>query len=219
VEEFVKLADADDDAVLGFARRYGILGLCGRHNLPEAHNQFAGRALSEYNDTLPCNPTMREPVSEWRLWSRRFGACIQIAAAIQNEKPVDAEVFALLWQVQAPQGRIRNALARRQLEKTLNAYLLFGGCRPRVEVDKDIRLTFEPGGMFNLFGHLALRLVTTIARTEGLGLCSSCGVAYVVTGRRPRTDQRSYCDPCRADGAPQRDASRDSRRRKREAGR
>src|ERR1700680_1003344 len=37
-EAFYKLADAPPDSILKFARKYGVLWLCEKHDLPSSHN-------------------------------------------------------------------------------------------------------------------------------------------------------------------------------------
>jgi hypothetical protein len=68
-------------------------------------------------------------------------------------------------------------------------------------------------GNRRLFGALALQLSFVVSRSEGFELCSFCGEAYLPT-RRPRPEQRHYCESCRDRGRPQADASRDNWRKK-----
>jgi hypothetical protein len=64
----------------------------------------------------------------------------------------------------------------------------------------------------NTFGHLAIQLVTHIARTDGLALCSACGQAFVISQRRRSPKRRAYCQRC-GHAAALRDAKRDYRHR------
>ena len=70
----------------------------------------------------------------------------------------------------------------------------------------------------NTFGHLAIQLVTHIARTDGLALCSACGQAFVIQNRRRSPNRRAYCPGCGVTAA-RRDAKRDWRQKKRDASR
>jgi len=66
-------------------------------------------------------------------------------------------------------------------------------------------------GVAGLFGALVVQLALAIAKTDGLTLRSACGMTYL-PGRRPNPKRRRYCSPCRAGGAPLRDAAADYRR-------
>jgi len=66
-------------------------------------------------------------------------------------------------------------------------------------------------GVSGLFGALVVQLALAIAKTDGLTLRSACGMTYL-PGRRPNPKRRRYCSPCRAGGAPLRDAAADYRR-------
>ena len=67
----------------------------------------------------------------------------------------------------------------------------------------------------NTFGHLAIQLVTNIARTDGLALCSACGQAFAISQRRRSPTRRAYCRRCGRTAAL-RDAKRAYRSRLRE---
>jgi hypothetical protein len=52
-----------------------------------------------------------------------------------------------------------------------------------------------------LFGALVVQLALTISRTDGLALCSGCGLSYVPS-RRPRDTKRRYCPEYRKRKVP-----------------
>jgi len=67
-----------------------------------------------------------------------------------------------------------------------------------------------------LFGALVVQLALAISRTDGLAVCSGCGLSYVPS-RRPRETKRRYCPECRKRKVPGRDAATDYQRRKAQA--
>ena len=77
----------------------------------------------------------------------------------------------------------------------------------------DARPQLTLGGS-GLLGALVVRLMVAIAGAEGLAICSACGLPFVPR-RRPVATRRRYCDVCRDDRQPQRDAEAAARQRKR----
>jgi hypothetical protein len=71
-------------------------------------------------------------------------------------------------------------------------------------------------GVDRLLGALSLQLAFGIGGVRGFAVCSECGAVYE-PARQPVHGQRRYCSECKARNVPQRDATRDARRRKREA--
>lgn len=69
------------------------------------------------------------------------------------------------------------------------------------------------GGNEGLMPAFAMQLAMAMQRSDHLAICSECGAPYLVA-RRPDRNRRTFCPPCRAGGAPQRQASRDYRERK-----
>jgi hypothetical protein len=64
----------------------------------------------------------------------------------------------------------------------------------------------------NLFGMLITQIAHVIARSDQLAVCDGCTAAFV-RDRAPSRGPRQYCGKCRKAKVPQRDASRDWRRR------
>lgn len=64
----------------------------------------------------------------------------------------------------------------------------------------------------NLFGMLITQIAHAIARSDQLAVCDGCRAAFV-RDRAPSRGPRQYCGKCRKAKVPQRDASRDWRRR------
>jgi hypothetical protein len=66
---------------------------------------------------------------------------------------------------------------------------------------------------FPLFGVLGMQLLFAVSAERGVEFCSSCGQCFE-PGRQVRANVRHYCDECRTNGAMQRHASREYRKRK-----
>jgi len=83
----------------------------------------------------------------------------------------------------------------------------------------------EPAGtdpIFRLdggtFGLLAVHLTMAMRRTQTLRTSDACREIYIRRDRMPRKQQRDYCPPCVEKKVPDRDASREFRKRGRGQG-
>lgn len=83
-----------------------------------------------------------------------------------------------------------------------------GGVRPSFQWAGSPRVVLLSG---NLFGAVAAHLMFAIAKTQGLAICSACGMPFIPS-RQPTPGRRSYCPSCGRQAAV-RDASRAYRRR------
>lgn len=95
LEEFVALADADEDKFLEYACRWGLLELCKEHFMPTSHNQDCApivpfrtrvfgttdKASKEHREKLLSEG---EPISAWRDYARFARAILKIAARLHE---------------------------------------------------------------------------------------------------------------------------------------
>jgi hypothetical protein len=119
---FLNLAKAGDQAILKFAQKHGVLGLCAEHNRPHAG---CAEIIAEQNRTswrpwsrtlgAEQNKTMwfAEPVAFWRLWSRILGAALEIAKALSdNRKGSRAD-----WELVSPPAAAHDVPRLRKIAK------------------------------------------------------------------------------------------------------
>jgi hypothetical protein len=100
---------------------------------------------------------------------------------------------------------------RRHAARRVQALIDITYVRPRLMWDaEDAVVTLSGAG---LMGAISM-LVLTAVFGQGLAMCAACGRWH--SPMRPQSARRSYCFMCRESGAPERDASRDYRRRQRE---
>jgi hypothetical protein len=227
---FLRLHSATDIAILGYARRWGVLGLC-EHWLPCSHNQYPYGAHDGVRSCLPMLTSppegssfrLREPLAAWRVWSQKAQALINIGARLNQGKIAGVEDWQALKELpSSPFGTEpfmeSVAMARDQLAFELDGWISIGQVRPRISWRKDqarFSLDAVSSGP-NLFGLLALNIAVAIAAghgEQGLAVCSACGLSYI-PDRRPNPDRRNYCEKCRLKAA-RREASRQYRQRER----
>ena len=225
LDRFVRLAYAHPQQILNYAKAFGVLEICG-HGLPWTHNPPFVHPSGELDHTSACvphgegrGPFFSEPLEVWRAFARLFRGILNVAAYLHLEKagrlddwktiydyPRDDDAqtrfIAFLEQIRNDE---RVAFEKLNLSVVLNRLLTLGNVQPQVVWDREDP-TIQFGGP-RLFGNLVIQLVLAVSRTEGLAVCTACGNSYIPP-RRPASTRNNYCQVCREDGVPQRNASR-----------
>jgi hypothetical protein len=214
LRQFVSLRRATNQRIWAFAKKYGPLVTC-QHGLPCTQG---GHQV--------CPPLQVEPLGLWRHYSNRVAAVLRLAAAIYDgipgrpedwsaasSKPPDSVVIE-----QTPSQRnvgganLPVAKACRALTAILNVdWVRLVDLTPAIvwEQPATPKIVLRGSG---LLGAVATQLLFTACRVEGFAHCAGCGEAFI-PNRRPRLDQRSWCERCRKRGAGAQ-RMRDFRRRK-----
>jgi hypothetical protein len=205
--DFVELARGDEPPdlnrvaaeapalVLAFARRYGNLGVCEKHN------------LSCWHVVPPC-PTLSKRRAGWVTLRERFSAWLtysRLALAILN----------LVAEPQAPGRRSdRNRLdyffGPRVAGPATAVNFWLSVCRI------DLRLHGKPPRLALLpipvgLAQLGIQLALVVTGRRAIALCDGCGRLFDVK-RQPRRDRRRYCP---SPDCGKKAAWRDAQRRKR----
>jgi hypothetical protein len=224
LDEFVKLADRGQGAILAYAKRWGVLGLCPC-GVPSTHLQlYAPQGLlhpirdQHLVHVNPCYPPEDlerteggwywEPLEGWRRYSRKMRAVLNLAVKVRASEPGRPQDWAVLYD--APQQVSDVDAARSLLALKLNTWASFGWRYPLFawsDTKPIIRPTFA-----GVFGALTHQLMLATIGTRGLAFCSECGKPYAPR-RRVRADQANYCDDPKCKKASRRNASRDYYRR------
>lgn len=237
LEEFVALADAEDDKYLQYASKWGLLELCKEHCEPVNHNQnceplvpfrlvvfgTTDRPAKEHREMLL---SVGEPIFAWRTRARFARALLNIAARLHEDQVGSDEDWETLhfdeagflgWN-HAERRKETNfsdiAYERSLIADGVNTYWLqVGGVQPRIYWRTSRPTTaFEcPKPYGKLFANLAIQLMMAISQLDSLAICSACGQSYMPK-RRPKANQRRYCPECKS--VAKRDASADYRKRK-----
>ncbi len=228
LREFVDLAGAQLAAVERYAYRWGPLGLCKEHRLPHTHTapsrfvaqQFGGLAAHRE----PCAPSVRlhgggwqfsEPLSAWQSYARQARALLNIAARLHDGNPGERKDWKVLYEgfgvvpSARPRGIALVLWERARLALFVSIWLELGNVRPVLTWWDEAAWVLAGPGLpgFGLFPALAVQLSLAVSATRGFATCSACGVWYP-TGRQPAAGRRRYCDKCRADKVPMREARR-----------
>ena len=174
--------------------------------------------------------TTWEPIATWRRFSRHAGALLQLAAHVHQGGPTTRRAaearraaHAPLWKVVYDRDPARvdawkvdtsGECGRWSLMEVVQEWLVLGDVRPRPEWGAaDATISLSGTG---LFGALAVQLAFAVCQADGFASCSACGTPFVPQ-RRPAPGRRTYCEDCRAEGKPVRDAARAYRARQQRA--
>jgi len=186
LDEFLRLADGTDNAILKFAQTWGVLELCG-HNLPSCHEFSLGvplrlpapRPVSERRrvwspaDPRQCLPLRREPLATWRFFSAQAAALLNIAANLQRVRlGEDADWVKMLRAGVAP---ARSVDAQKLcMQDMIEGWLRLGRVKPTID-DLTGALTWTGA---DLFGEFAVQIALAAKALDGQVLCVACGKVY-----------------------------------------
>lgn len=224
LEEFVALADADEDKYLQYASRWGLLELCKEHYEPTNHNQncepmVPSRMVVLGTTNIPAKEhrqillSVGEPISACRTQARFAKSLLNIAAKLhQGELGSEQDWQTLHFDDSGFLGRDQVEWRKNKslsdivafetslIVEGVNTYWLgTGGVQPRI-YRKASRptITFEcPKPYGKLFANLAIQLMMAISQIDSLAICSACGQSYMPK-RRPKASQRRYCNKCKS---------------------
>lgn len=187
LDEFIVLCDGDDDAILKYARTWGVLELCA-HNLPSCHEFSIGAPLRLpppipkppavichwfHEDPRQCTPIGREALATWRHFSEQARALLTIAADLQRARLGSVEDWSkLLKDRVSPADSL--AAHKSCLRDAIEAWLKLGRVKPTID---DITTSLTWTGA-DLFGELAVQIALAAKALDGQVLCVACGKEY-----------------------------------------
>jgi hypothetical protein len=148
-----------------------------------------------------------EPVDAWRTWAHRAHALLAVAAALRQKK-LGAESdwrMATDMTIEAPRPW---AEGWRTLAYVADYWLRAADVRPWPQFqDGVVRVTLgSDWGHSPLFGAIAVQLVLAMSGAQGFGICDACRHMYTPR-RTPRDGEHHYCQSCRDQKIPQRQAA------------
>jgi hypothetical protein len=230
LDEFLTLCDAEDEAILKYARTWGVLELC-RHNLPSCHEfslqEFspgvrlrlpaplvtkpqAKRAVP-VDDPRQCLPLTREPLATWRFFSKQAKALLSIAADLHCLRLGESEDWAKLLQGGTPVQSL--GAQRRCVRDVIEGWLKLGRIKPAID-DLTGGLTWTGA---DLFGELAVQIALAAEARDGQVFCIVCGKAYEPKRRVIRRGF-NYCPALKCQRAAAAQRAKRYRDRKRSPG-
>jgi hypothetical protein len=190
--DFARLAEGSEEAIRLFAERWGPLNLELRQE---------------------------ESVDTWRRYARLAQALLRFTAEVNSGGLGDEEDWREICQ-STPAGNLERAGWSRESQMAIAAAavnLWFAQARGHgilIMIGPDLQV--RPFAS-NLFGVLVTQIAHLVARSDQKAVCAGCRNPFSPTRPIVR-GSRQYCNVCRKKKVPQRDASRDWRRRERVVG-
>ena len=94
LDKFLCINDAEDEVILNYAQRWGVLGLC-EHGFPFGHELFSEEKIEgfKYGGRIgvcvpkPVQHYNPESLERWRHYSRQMRAIVALATTLRNLKP------------------------------------------------------------------------------------------------------------------------------------
>ena len=224
LDAFLSLHKQPDPAILRFAKKWGLLGVCD-HDLPCSHNW----PPNNYPERPTCMPRCEkrdlitwywEPLSVWRGISKHMSTLLTITAQARQGKKGQREDWLILtsgtWR-DPPPWEQTPAWALNYIQDKVNHWLMMGQVNPSIHFDeaRKASLRLDSKGWPGLFGELSIRLMLAVTGVDGLPLCYECGRAFLPR-KKPNPQRRMFCPQC-GEKARSRATSRDYYERKKHA--
>ncbi len=140
---FVALEEARLTEFAVFARKWGVLGLCGEHGLPGALDACPPRDGEAANDLFPRTSltegwttplrVYQEPVAGWRELAGKLGAALRVGWALRaGEAGAEADLARLAGEAAGWAGALSRAAGeqRGRLGALVQGWLEEAGARP-----------------------------------------------------------------------------------------
>ena len=235
VEEFLALDGSPDDALLEYARRWGVLGLCG-HDLLTGHGLvWAKCALVKAPavEVRPdCPPSPGEAVRVWRYWVHQAAAINWAIRALRRFRAPDITYLAVLGETAPwvetisgfdPFGNPRRVTpddlgsdpligSRLLVAEAVASWLRLAHAGPALRwggTRPEVRLAAD-----GLLSAIGLGLLDMAAGRLGPVRCGACGHDHDPSRPNGAAERYSYCEGCRADKSAAKASARHSRERK-----
>jgi hypothetical protein len=216
----------NDQEILKFARKWGVMGVCSEHGLPVSHALIPGGASLGINPCWPAKVAKNgaeyysEPLSFWRRAITKTQALRRIGSDILSDgtgRPEDWRILSSI-EVSGDEPWNKKSRARMMLGLEVQDWLNIGRVAPEFSWDGRenrwaMRHVAPGGGQWPLFSWLALHLAIEVAGGRGV-ICPYCQGTYF-PDRLPSPGQR-HCCPTNPACRKKRDAEykRDQRRGK-----
>jgi hypothetical protein len=217
---FIRLATADDAAILAFARQWGVLDLCEEHAFPSGHSPnpagYDYRQWAEFTVRFgtpsmklppPCSPEIwekgwfSERVDLWRTWARRWRSASLLLIELTVGRAGASENWSDLWAgLHDPAdgrdfSRLPIDVQHSALKDWVDTWLEQSRVLLNVAWERGYRLQLTSST--GLFGVLAARFAAVMCSDiSHPARCSRCGEPYGAE-RKPRPDSNNYCPACR----------------------
>ena len=242
LEGFIGLENAEDEAILRYARKWGNLSPRNVRSIVRDKPGSIGWSSGT------------EVLSTWRETASRFAMALRIASTISKRERVGLDEWAILLgiprsdlnddeefekkvrsndpsinsdpelQVRAYCWAVARVLRQDNLKVEDARWMLFRKINEWAE-DANVRFWLDPWNnrlqvrTDNLYCGLVWQLMAAVCSSGGFAICSECGRTFTPR-RKPGGETRTYCARCVTEGVPRRNATRAWRERskKQEAG-
>lgn len=218
LDEFIGLRNADAQAVLRFAQKRGVLGLCA-HGRPFTHShgaRFEDRS-GDLKINQPCLPRSLpgtglladggyyETIADWKTWIADADAVLRRAAKLKGALPLSSipasrrraerETHAADWNfvISHAQAWLAESGARWTMyDFPQQEWLELRPARRLIENPRRLQLVAHTPMLFDV---LAFQLAQVVTQSDGPFICAACNLPFMRL-RKPPSGQRVFCPKC-----------------------
>lgn len=208
LEAFANLAKACPEAVVAYAKRWGVLNVC-KHGIVQTQRRpsinHSGYSLPQecpYNQhcsrrvvRVKGQPYFAEPLQLWNDASERVSEILRLGGAFAAGKireTRDADSILTPKASGHPSALLARCPVDAMLTGDLHLLVLMSGLAP--EVRWEGHLIFNVAAR-NMLQAVVFQTILSISRTDGFAICSACSKPFIPS-RRPQKGRNSYCPDC-----------------------
>lgn len=209
LNDFVKLAEASNEEILNFARKWGPLWLCMKHE-ECLWSPFSARTLRDGEKDC-CLWFPMEPASVYRRCGRQVKTMLDAASFLMANKPVPS----WLWRAIGGSGKeSESSIPYQRLSLAFQVTKLLKQSQIRFSFWWDeaaARPSLEIAVGWGCLPKVCIELAQCLSGAKQLCVCDRCGKAYVRYDRKPQAGRNNYCPECRTKNAKQKVYARKKR--------
>lgn len=210
LNDFVKLADATDEEILAFAKKWGPLWLCVKHRDCIWSPNSVRVKWNGKEDCCLWVPA--EPLHLYRRYARMARAILNAAYCLVEGKPVPTSLWVEAgWSGEESQFDV--ALQRFFLASSVNGWLSNSDVTLWLNWGSEVRPRLSVDTGWGCFQKIWLELAQCLTGARQLCVCDMCNRLYVRYGRKPQAGRKNYCPDCREQNAKQRAWAKNNNRR------
>ena len=214
--QFALLSQGSEDEIMAFSERWGPLGFEARadEQIPAKEPPRANQRIPAEEHFQPRHIRAEEHIDDWRRYATLAAALLRFTADHHRGHAGDEKDWRIICSSTIAKEVDRQQLNSRQVTSIVALAVNTWFAKAHGHRILDLvghQLQVRPAAS-NLFGVLIMQIAHVLARTDEAAVCAGCNYPFRPKHRLRRGD-RQYCKPCRKKKVPQRDASRDYRRR------
>lgn len=200
LNDFVKLAEGTDEDILAFAKKWGPLWICVKH---QDCIWSPNRMKFKWEGGIDsCLWFPAEPLYFYRHYARLVKAILDIASYLLEGKPAPPSLWKMAGWCEE-ENKFDVTIQRFFLASSVNGWLSGSDVTLWLKWDKEQRPRMNIDTGWGCFQKMWVELAQCLAGVRQLCVCDKCNQLYVRYDRKPQKGRKNYCPTCRSKNAKQ----------------